>query len=70
MIEVGLYGNKMDNDYKTHSMLAASNTWLKKKIGISLVFQYTAACWRNLPIEGSLLGWNIFDVWIHVHWRF
>jgi hypothetical protein len=27
MIEVGLYGNTMDYDYKTHSMLATSNTW-------------------------------------------
>ncbi len=29
MIEVGLYGNTMDYDYETHSMLATSNTWFK-----------------------------------------
>jgi hypothetical protein len=29
MIEVGLHGNTMDYDYKTHSMLATSNTWFK-----------------------------------------
>jgi hypothetical protein len=29
MIEVGLYGNTMDYDYKTNSMLAMKNTWLK-----------------------------------------
>jgi hypothetical protein len=29
MIEVGLYGNTMGYDYKTHSMLATSNTWFK-----------------------------------------
>jgi hypothetical protein len=27
MIEVGLYGNTMDYDYRTHSMLATSNIW-------------------------------------------
>jgi hypothetical protein len=26
MIKVGLYGNTIDYDYKTHSMLATSNT--------------------------------------------
>jgi hypothetical protein len=30
MIDVGLYGNTMGYDYKTHSMLATSNTWFKK----------------------------------------
>jgi hypothetical protein len=29
MIEVGLYGNTMDYDYKRHSMLVTSNTWFK-----------------------------------------
>jgi hypothetical protein len=29
MIEVGLYGNIMDYDYKTHSMLATSGSWFK-----------------------------------------
>jgi hypothetical protein len=29
MIEVGLYRNTIDYDYKTHSMLAMSNTWFK-----------------------------------------
>jgi hypothetical protein len=29
MIEVGLYVNTKDYDYKTHSMLATSNTWFK-----------------------------------------
>jgi hypothetical protein len=29
MIEVGLYGNTTNNDYKTHSMHAMTNTWLK-----------------------------------------
>ncbi len=29
MIEVGLYGNTIDYGYKTHSMLARSNTWFK-----------------------------------------
>ncbi len=29
MIEGGLYGNTMDYDYKTHSMLATSNIWFK-----------------------------------------
>jgi hypothetical protein len=29
MIEVGLYGNTMEYDYKTHSMLATSGSWFK-----------------------------------------
>jgi hypothetical protein len=29
MIEVGLHGNTMDNNYKSHSMLATDNTWFK-----------------------------------------
>ena len=29
IIEVGLYGNTMDYNYKRHSMLATNNTWLK-----------------------------------------
>ncbi len=29
MIDVGLYGNTMDYDCKTHSMLATSNIWFK-----------------------------------------
>jgi hypothetical protein len=29
MIEVGLYGNTMDYNYKSHSMLAMDNTWFK-----------------------------------------
>jgi hypothetical protein len=29
MIEVGLYGNTMDHDYKTHSILVMNNTWYK-----------------------------------------
>jgi hypothetical protein len=49
MVEVGLYVNTMDYNYKTHSMLATSNTWFK-------VFQYSAACLCSLPIEGSPSG--------------
>jgi hypothetical protein len=29
MIEVGLYGNTMDYNYKRHSMLVTNNTWFK-----------------------------------------
>jgi hypothetical protein len=29
MIEVGLYGNTMDYDFKRYSMLATNNTWFK-----------------------------------------
>jgi hypothetical protein len=29
MIEVDLYGNTMDYDYNTHSMLATSIAWFK-----------------------------------------
>jgi hypothetical protein len=29
MIEVGLYGNTMDYNYKTHSMLATSGSWFR-----------------------------------------
>ncbi len=29
MIEVGLYGNMMDNDYKTYLVLATNGTWYK-----------------------------------------
>ncbi len=29
MVEVGLYGNTMEYEYKTHSILATDNTWFK-----------------------------------------
>jgi hypothetical protein len=29
MVEVGLYGNTMEYEYKTHSILAMDNTWFK-----------------------------------------
>jgi hypothetical protein len=38
MIDVGLYGNTMDYDYKTHSMLATSNTWFKNIWGLVWYF--------------------------------
>ncbi len=39
MIEVGLYGNTMDHDYKTHSMLATSNAWFKNIWDLVLYFK-------------------------------
>jgi hypothetical protein len=45
MVEVGLYGNTMDHDYKAYSTLVTNNTWYKNVwelvhyFNISLVFQ-------------------------------
>ena len=45
MIEVGLYGNTMDYDYKVYSVLATNGTWYKNVwelvhyFKISLAFQ-------------------------------
>jgi hypothetical protein len=54
MIEVGLYGNMMDYDYKTHSMLATSGSWFKNIwelvwyfnvwMHVSAAFQLRAVC--------------------------
>jgi hypothetical protein len=38
MIEVGLYGNTMDYDFKRYSMLATNNTWLKNVWELVLYF--------------------------------
>jgi hypothetical protein len=29
MVEIGLYGNNMDHDYKAYSILATNYTWYK-----------------------------------------
>jgi hypothetical protein len=45
MVEVGLYGNTMDHDYKAYSTLVTTNTWYKTirelvhYFNIRLVFQ-------------------------------
>jgi hypothetical protein len=45
MVEVGLYGNTMDHDYKAYSTLVTNNTWYKTiwelvhYFNIRLVFQ-------------------------------
>jgi hypothetical protein len=45
MVEVGLYGNTMDHDYKAYSTLVMNNTWYKNVrelihyFNIRLVFQ-------------------------------
>jgi len=45
MIEIGLYGNTMDYDYKAYSILATNGTWYKNVwelvhyFKISLAFQ-------------------------------
>ncbi len=38
MVEVGLYGNTMRYEYKTHSMLATNNTWYKNVWELSHYF--------------------------------
>jgi hypothetical protein len=38
MIEVGLYGNTMDYDFKRYSMLAMNNTWYKNVWELVLYF--------------------------------
>ncbi len=38
IIGVGLYGNTMGYEYKTHSILAMDNTWFKKCVGIGFLF--------------------------------
>jgi hypothetical protein len=45
MVEVGLYGNTFDHDYKAYSTLVMNNTWYKNVwelvhyFNIRLVFQ-------------------------------
>jgi hypothetical protein len=38
MIEVGLYGNTMDYNFKSYSMLATNNTWFKNVWELVLYF--------------------------------
>ena len=50
MIEVGLYGNTMDYDYKAYSVLATNGTWFKKHLGTGPLFQNkTGISVRVLP---------------------
>jgi hypothetical protein len=65
MIKVGLYGNTMDYDYKTHSMLATSNTWFKNiwelvwyfnvRIHVSAAFQLRAVCRGDISLMSEFM---------------
>ncbi len=60
MIEVGLYGNTMGYDYKTHSMLATSGSWFKNiwelvwyfnvRMHVSAAFQLRAVCRGDISL--------------------
>jgi hypothetical protein len=43
MIEVGLYGNTMDYDYKAYSVLATNGTWYKNVWGLVHYFKISLA---------------------------
>jgi hypothetical protein len=47
MVQVGLYGNTMDHDYKAYSTLVMNNTWYKKRLGAHPLFQYKA----RVPVQ-------------------
>ncbi len=54
MVEVGLYGNTMGYKYKTHSILATGNTWLKNVWELVSNFNvrlYFSAVFQLKPIQ-------------------
>jgi hypothetical protein len=65
MIEVGLYGNTMDYDYKTHSMLATSNTWIKHiryfvwyfniRLDVNAAFQLKVVRWGDISLMSEFM---------------
>jgi hypothetical protein len=71
MIEVGLYGNTMDYDYKTHSMLATSNTWFKNMwelvwyfniwLHVNAAFQFKAVHWGDISLISEFMHTGDFS---------
>jgi hypothetical protein len=65
MIEVGLYGNTMDYDYKTNSMLAMSGSWFKNIwelvwffnvwMHVSAAFQLRAVCKGDISLMSEFM---------------
>ncbi len=72
MIEVGLYGNTMDYNYKRHSMLATNNTWFKNVrelvsyFNVSLNFdedyQFKPIRWGNKSLMSKFLHYMEFGI--------
>jgi hypothetical protein len=71
MIEVGLHGNTMDYDYKTHSMLTMSNTWFKNIwelvwyfdvwIHVSAAFQLRVVCQGDISYMSEFMHTRNFS---------
>jgi hypothetical protein len=54
MVEVGLYGNTMGYEYKTHSILATGNIWFKNVWELVSYFNvclYFSAVFQLKPIR-------------------
>ncbi len=71
MIEVGLYGNTMDYDYKTHSMLATSDSWFKNiwelvwyfnvRMHFSAAFWLRAVHWGDISLISEFMRTGNFS---------
>jgi hypothetical protein len=71
MIEAGLYGNTMDYDYKTHSMLATSGSWFNSiwelvwyfnvQMHVSAAFRLRAVCQGDIPLMSEFMRTGNFS---------
>jgi hypothetical protein len=71
MIEVGLYGNTMDYDYKTHAMLATIDSSFKNIwklvwyftvwMHVSTAFQLRAVCQGNISLISEFMHTGNFS---------
>ncbi len=71
MVEVSLYGNTIDYNYKTHSMLAMSNTWFKNIwelvwyfnvwMHVSTAFQFRAVCRGDISLMSEFMRTGNFS---------
>jgi hypothetical protein len=72
MIEVGLYGNTMDYNYKSYSMLATDNTWFKNlwelvsyfnvSLNFDLDYQLKPIRWGNSSLMSKFLHYKEFGI--------
>jgi hypothetical protein len=72
MIEVGLYGNTMDYNYNSHSMLVMDNTWFKNvwesvsyfnvSLNFDLDYQLKPIRWGDSSLMSKFLHYKEFGI--------
>jgi hypothetical protein len=56
MMEVGLYGNTMDHEYKTHLILVTNNTWYKNVWELEHYFKIRLVVYKDYQLKPVIKG--------------